>query len=53
MMDADEVFVSSSTSLCMVADEIDGKSVGGKATEIITALQNEILNNYLNATEKD
>ena len=53
MMAADEVFVSSSTSLCMVADEVDGKAVGGKAPEIITALQNEVLNNYLAATENE
>ena len=30
LMDADEVLVTSSTKLCMSADEIDGRPVGGK-----------------------
>ena len=39
LMDADEVIVSSSGSLCMQAVEIDGKPVGGKAPEILNAIQ--------------
>ena len=32
---ADEVFVSSVSAKCLVADKIDGKDVGGKAPELV------------------
>jgi D-alanine transaminase len=43
MMDADEVLVTSSSSFCMVASEIDGKAVGGKAPEVAGSLQDALL----------
>lgn len=39
LMNADEVIVSSSGSLCMQAVEIDGKPVGGKAPELLNLIQ--------------
>lgn len=41
MMEADEVLVTSSSKLIVPACEIDGVSVGGKATEIVKLLQEE------------
>lgn len=41
MMEADEVIVTSSSKLIVPACEIDGVSVGGKATEIVRFLQEE------------
>lgn len=41
MMDADEVIVTSSSKLIVPACEIDGVSVGGKATDIVRLLQEE------------
>jgi len=49
-MDADEVIVSSAGSFCLVANEIDGKPVGGKAPEIIEVLQNDLLEEFLKET---
>lgn len=43
MMDADEVIVSSSGSLCLAAERIDGKPVGGKAPQLLKKLQDEVL----------
>lgn len=51
LLDADEVLVSSAGALCMVADEIDGKSVGGKATDLVEKLQAYLLNDFLSETE--
>ena len=50
LMDADEVIVSSAGSFCLVADEIDGKPVGGKAPEIISLLQRELVKEFIEAT---
>lgn len=51
LLDADEVLVSSAGALCMVADEIDGKSVGGKATDLVEKLQAYLLKDFLSQTE--
>ncbi|MGE4483611.1 MAG: aminotransferase class IV [Oscillospiraceae bacterium] len=47
MMNADEVAVSSSTSLCIAACEIDGTAVGGKAPELIKKLQTAYKEKFL------
>jgi len=39
LMEADEIIVSSAGTLCNAACEIDGKKVGGKAPEVLKALQ--------------
>ena len=50
MMDADEVIVSSSGSLCLAAERIDGKSVGGKAPQLLKKLQDEVLREFNDET---
>ena len=52
LMDADEIIVTSSGQFCMVTCEIDGKPVGGKATEIVKRLQDILLNEFLDETQK-
>lgn len=44
---ADEVLGSSSTVLCVFYDQVDGKPVGGKDTELRLRLQNYVLKEYL------
>lgn len=51
LMNADEVVVTSSGQFCMAACEINGKSVGGKAPEIIKKLQDSLLEEFLNETD--
>lgn len=51
LFDADEVLVSSAGALCMVADQIDGKAVGGKATEIVLKLQKMLLQDFTDQTK--
>lgn len=50
LFDADEVLVSSAGALCLVADEIDGKKVGGKAPDLVEKLQTALLNDFLSQT---
>lgn len=50
LFDADEVLVSSAGALCLVADEIDGKKVGGKATGLVEMLQKALLDDFLSQT---
>ncbi|MDP4090981.1 MAG: D-amino acid aminotransferase [Bacillota bacterium] len=52
LMDADEVIVTSSGQFCMTACEIDGKTVGGKAAEIVSRLQKALLDEFLEETKK-
>lgn len=51
LMNADEIIVSSSGSLCLVAEEIDGKRVGGKAPELLKKLQDEVLREFIEETD--
>lgn len=50
LFDADEVMVSSAGALCLVADRIDGKPVGGKATELLKQIQDSLLNDFISET---
>lgn len=50
LFDADEVLVSSAGALCLAADKINEKPVGGKATELVEKLQNILLNDFLSQT---
>jgi len=50
LFDADEVLVSSSGTLGLSADTIDGKSVGGKAPELLKKIQDEVLREFIEAT---
>jgi D-alanine transaminase len=42
--------VSSSGDFCVSADTIDGKSVGGKAPELLKKIQDEALREFTAAT---
>ena len=50
LMDADEVLVSSAGALCLSANQIDGKPVGGKAADLLAKLQNMLLQDFLEQT---
>lgn len=43
MMEADEILVTSTTTLCRSACEIDGRTVGGKAQDKVAEIQNSYL----------
>ncbi len=51
LFDADEVLVSSAGALCLVADQIDGKAVGGKATKLVEKLQKMLLQDFIDQTQ--
>lgn len=51
MMAADEVIVTSSGSLCLAAEEIDGIAVGGRAGAILKQLQDAVVEEFMTATE--
>lgn len=48
---ADEILVSSAGALCLRADKIDGKGVGGKAAQIVEKLQELLLQDFLEETK--
>lgn len=50
---AEEVLVTSSSNLCLHANEIDGKPVGGKQPELIESLRKSVLDEFLEATNVD
>ncbi len=51
LFDADEAIVSSSGDFCMGVDEIDGRSVGGKAPALLRRLQDASVADFRAATE--
>lgn len=51
LLDADEVIISSSGSMCVLANEIDGKPVGNKDTALFNKLQDFVYNDWLKDTE--
>lgn len=48
---ADEVIVTSSSNLCLHANEIDGRPVGGKASELLEKLRSNLLKEFMEATQ--
>ncbi|MBQ7119523.1 MAG: aminotransferase class IV [Oscillospiraceae bacterium] len=50
LMAADEIMISSAGSLCLAADKIDGKFVGGKAPDILSKIQDEVLREFMEET---
>ena len=50
LFDADEVLTSNATTLGLSADTIDGKSVGGKAPELLIKIQNEVMREFIEET---
>lgn len=51
LMNADEVIISSASTFCRAASEIDGKPVGGKAPELLKMLQDEVMREFYEETE--
>lgn len=51
LLDADEVLVSSAGALCLAVDKIDGKPVGGNATELVEQLQAALLEDFISQTD--
>lgn len=51
LMNADEIIVSSASTFCRSANEIDGVKVGGKAPELLKKLQDEVMREFYEATE--
>lgn len=51
MMDADEVLVTSSTKLCVAANEIDGTPVGGRAPETLKNILGAVMDEYMEETK--
>ena len=49
---ADEVILTSASALCMRIVEVDGTSVGQKAPHTLKVLQDYLLADFVNATEK-
>lgn len=52
LMGAEEVIVTSSSQLCMLAESVDGKPVGGKQPELVGRLQQALLDEFYAATDK-
>jgi D-alanine transaminase len=50
VMNAEEVIVTSSSQLCMIADTVNGQHVGGKQPELISRLQQALLDEFYAAT---
>ena len=51
LLDADEVIVHSSGTLCNAATEIDGKKVGGRAPELLKKLQDAAVKQFEDYTK--
>ncbi len=52
LMNADEVMISSAGTLCSAADTVDGKPVGGNAPELLRAIQDAVLTEFLEETKE-
>ena len=50
LMQADEVLITSASALCMRVLEVDGKPVGGKDGATVKMLQDDLLRDFLEAT---
>ena len=50
---AEEVIVTSSSNLCLYANEIDGKPVGGKNPELLEKLRKALLDEFYEATKEE
>lgn len=50
---AEEVIVTSSSNLCLYANEIDGKPVGGKNQELLGKIRKALLDEFYEATKED
>ena len=51
MMSADEIILSSVTGMCLAAETVDGRAVGGRAPDILDLLRRETLAEWYAATD--
>ena len=47
LLAADEIIVTSSSNFCLHANSVDGQPVGGKSPEMLKAIQDEVVGEYL------
>ena len=52
ILGADEIISTSSSNFCVVASHVDGKEVGGKASDLINKLCCELTEDYLITTDR-
>ncbi len=52
MMQADEIIVTASGTLCRPVGEIDGKAVGGKAPNLLNKLRDAVVKDFMEKTEE-
>ncbi len=52
MMQADEIIVTASGTLCRPVGEIDGKAVGGKAPDLLNKLRDAVVKDFMEKTEE-
>ena len=52
LRDADEILISSVSCLGLSADTLDGQPAGGKAPELLKKIQDEMLREFMETTEK-
>ncbi len=52
ILGADEIMLTSSSNFCIVATEVDGRAVGGKDPETLRKIQDELVRDYMENTEK-
>ena len=50
LFDADEVLISSTGTLCLPAETVDGKKVGGSAPELLKKIQDYVMGEFCEAT---
>ena len=51
LLEADEILISSAGSLGLAASELDKKPIGGKAPELLKALQDEVQREFIEETD--
>ena len=51
-MGADEIILISSSNFCIVATEIDDVAACGKAQQLLRAIQDELVEDYMQSTQK-
>jgi len=50
LFDADEILVSSTGAMCLPAEKVDGKNVGGKAPKLVKKIQDIVIGEFCEAT---